>query len=135
MNDVPAESMIEPSKVIKQYIKLRDAAEKIQSNANEQMKPYYEAMRTLETWMGAYLSKNNINSIASEHGTAYRSTVTSTKVTDQTMFMEFVQHGNWELARLTAEKRAVRLYMDEHQGQMPPGVEVTSLINTTFRRP
>jgi hypothetical protein len=48
-------AVLTPATLVKQYIALRRKCEEIEKEANERMKPFDEAMKTLEVWLQAYL--------------------------------------------------------------------------------
>ncbi len=104
------------------------------NEANKSVKPYDDAMKILEGWLQGQLNASGADSIKTPSGTAYRSTITTTKVVNKDMFTDFVGNGHWELAIVGCSKADVKAFMDENQGQPPPGVEVGAIYKINVRR-
>lgn len=121
--------------VIEKYIALRDKCDAIQDACNKEMKPYDDAMKTLGVWLGAEMEREGASSIKTEAGTAYRATVTSTKLTDRDQFISFLELGNWELANISASVPEVKAFIEANHGQLPPGVETSQVLHVRVRRP
>jgi hypothetical protein len=121
--------------VIERYIKLRDKCDAIMEAANKEMKPYDDAMKTLAAWLGAEMARTGASSIKTAVGTAYTSTVTSTKIVDREKFIAFIELGHWELANLSASVPETKAFMEQNRGALPDGIETSAVIHVRVRRP
>lgn len=121
--------------MIKKYVDLRDFM-KLRAEARAvEDKPYNEAMETIEGVLLQHLNENNEQSIKTEWGTAYKSTTMSAKVASPEDFFNYVREADaFQLLTSAVSKDAVKEHMEEHQGQPPPGVDVTYFTKVNFRR-
>jgi len=136
MNDATSSTpLLTPASVIRQYILLRRKCEAIEEAANKEMRPFDDAMKVLGNWLTAYLSEQGTNSLRTDFGTAYTATRMQTKVTDRDKFLDFLMSGNWELANIAADRGQVEAYLAEHNGDLPPGVEINRVKTVQVRAP
>ena len=127
--------MATPLELITAYIKYRDYTAAKQKALDDELKPYTEAMATISTAMLDVLNNSGADSIKTDAGTAYVSELDSMKVADRDALFDFVmQTGETQLLSAAVAKEAVRDYMAEHGGQLPPGVEKSSIRKVNFRR-
>ena len=128
MNDTTnGKVTLSPAAVIRQYIALRRKVEQLKEEAEKAAKPFEEGQKALGAWLMAYLGEAGLASLKSEFGTAYTATRTSTKVVDRDAFVDFVANGHWEFAVVAADRGQTETYMEEHKGELPPGVEVSRI--------
>lgn len=122
--------------LIKRYIELRDYKESATRAFEEQMKPYTDAMKTIEDRVTADILACGGESIKTEHGTAYRTQTMAVKVADREAFFDFIQedflHRSGFLTSAVT-KEEVKAYLEEHNAK-PPGLDVTFIHKTNFRR-
>lgn len=126
--------------LIQQYIKLRSHLEVEQAKLDEVLKPYKQGMEAIENAITAHLlslgaeeGKRNIS--IPGVGTAFRQQWTSAKVTDPEAFFNFVIDNNErQLLTTHVAKDAVREYLAEHNGVLPPGVDFTAGWKTMVRK-
>lgn len=124
-----------PHQKIERYIALRDKIDEMQKAFDLQCQPYVEAMKAIEASLQNDLNEAGADNIKTPAGTVYRKLATSTKVVNWESFLEFVQEAAaWELLVHGANKTTVREYAEEHQGQLPPGVEISSINVVQVRR-
>lgn len=129
------------SDLIAKYIALRDHWGAAQTAFDAQMKPYKDGMEAIEGALTAHLlslsegdeGKRNVS--IPGVGTAFRQQWTSAKIADRETFLDFVIDNN-ERQFLTAHvaKEAVKEYLDEHQGALPPGVDWSTGYKTIVRK-
>ena len=122
--------------LIKRFIELRDYKEAATRAFEETMKPYTEAMKTIEDRVTADILACGGESIKTEHGTAYRTQVMAVKMADREAFMDFVNE-DWVnrngFLTSAVTKEMVKEYLEEHN-QKPPGLDVAYVLKTNFRR-
>ena len=82
----------------------------------------------------AEFNETGQESAKTEHGTAYKATRMSTKVSDRDAFLNFVRENEaWEFLESRANKTAVTAYMEENE-DVPPGVDVSRISTINIRR-
>lgn len=124
------------SKIVAQYVQLRDRKRLLEKQHGEQLKPFADLMEELEGMMLNYMQRTGSNSIATDGGTAYLSTVPRATVKDASAFRSWVIANNlFELADWRANAPRIFEYINEHNGQVPPGVNPSSFTSVRFRSP
>ena len=120
--------------MIKRYIELRAYVAKRQEQFDEEIKPYKTGMVAIENAVSAQIIELGGESIKTEHGTAYRSTIMATKVASREEFMRFVfEEQREEFLTAAVAKEAVKDWVDKYQS-LPPGIDVTYVHKTNFRK-
>ena len=132
-------AQITPTDLIAQYIKLRDKRDAITAEYKAQIAPYEAAMEALENAMTAKLlalgpdeGKRNISTNA---GVAFRQKWTSVRVEDRDSWLDFVFNIDGKQFITThVAKDAVTEWIDEHNGNLPPGIKYEAGYKTIIRR-
>lgn len=123
------------SEIIGKYIEYRDFLAKRQEAFDLEIKPYQDAMTVLSGAMQLSLINQGEESVRTEAGTAYLSTTLHARVKDREALMNFIRESDeFDLLTAAVSKDAVKAYLDEHQGALPPGVETTWIQKCNFRR-
>lgn len=123
--------------LIANYVKLRDA--------RAQRKKAFEAedavdkgrQEKIEIEILRRLNERGTDSTSSRtHGTAYRLVRTSCNVADwDAYFNQFVVPNQaWDFIERRANKTMVEAYRDEHNGELPPGLNWSEVAAIGFRR-
>lgn len=121
--------------IIRQRIAIRDKIAKMNEEFEAKLAPYKAAEIALEGAITERMIAQGQESIRTDAGTAYRTKVMATKVADRDLFLAFVfktESGSFIMN--SAPKEAVKEYMDD-KGSPPPGVDVTYIHKTNFRKP
>lgn len=122
--------------LIKRFIELRDFKEARTKQFEADLKPYTDAMAAIENAVSAQIIEMGGESIKTEYGTAYRTTVMAVKMVDRETFMRFVGDDFAERQKFLTSavtKDEVKTYVED-QKALPPGLDVTYLHKTNFRR-
>lgn len=123
--------------LIQRYIQLRDYVEAKTKALEAELKPYKDGMASIEGAVSQQIIDLGGESIKTEHGTAYRTTVMAVKVADREAFMQFVADDFGERSSFLTSavtKETVRDWMEQNNA-VPPGLNVTNVHKTNFRRP
>lgn len=125
--------MTEPSanEVIAAYVKHRGEKERLTAAYKADVKVIDDKLKKLEVWLQMWLSKEQLNSVNTDAGTAYKTTVEQATVSDMTSFIEFVKDNEaWHLLEKRVSKTGIREMLDADE-PIPPGVNwyVTTAIN------
>jgi len=123
-----------PGQATEAYIKLRDMKKQKDDEHKESLKKLVAAMDKIEAGILEFLQTSGANSIASDAGTAYKSTQLSATVEDKELFMAFVKETDqYEALDVKANKTFVKDYMEENQ-EVPPGVKVSQMATIGVQR-
>ncbi|MGZ5165710.1 MAG: hypothetical protein ACXWCQ_34885, partial [Burkholderiales bacterium] len=129
-----APEMADVAKRIQQYVQLRDTIKKLDDEHKKKMAPYRETLDKLNAVLLAHLHSINGDSVATEHGTVYRSEKKSASIADGTAFMDFViANAAWDLLDRKANTLAAEEFI-KSTGAPPPGVNFNSTFVAGVRR-
>jgi hypothetical protein len=124
------------AELIKKYIELRDTVDKLTLEFEASLDLYKQAMQTIEGIVTEQINRLGGQSIKTEYGTAYRSTTLQTKVADRDIWLNFIfEHNQRQFLTTNVNKEAIRDWLEAHANQGPPGLDITTVIKTSFRRP
>lgn len=119
---------------VTQFIQLRDKIKEIEKRHEEELKPYKEGKDALEAYIMQWLQALKLEHAATEAGTAYLFTRVSATVKDMSEFWAYVQtNGLFDLIDKRANKTAVTEFVKQN-GQPPPGVNYTTMLDLGVRR-
>lgn len=134
--------MDKPADLIKDFNKLDDWLTAENKRYAEHIKPAKERMEAIKQQLLTQLielGSKDKQSIATDHGTAYTSTITTPKVADRDKYLDFI-NDNWavigdEMLQLGAPQvTAVKGYMEQNEGHLPPGVEISTFTRVNIKR-
>ena len=127
---------IDMEKRTEQYIKLRDLKQEIEAKHKEELKPINEALDGLKEVLKAGLDQVNADSLKTDCGTVSFTTRASASLADKDAFWAYVvSTGSWELLDYKANVTAVRDWIENNNGNQPPGVNYNSFRDVNVRRP
>ena len=116
------------NELIENYMKLRERKEQMADKMKEELKKYTTAMDTIEEALKAHMHANNLQSIATDSGTAFFKGFSSATLADSGAFRDFViNEGAFEMADFRPNKDAVRAYIESNGGNLPPGVNFSTI--------
>lgn len=123
-------------KRVEQFIKVRDKIEQIKAKHEEELKPYKETLNLLSGWLESFLTNSGGTGIKTPHGTCYKSVRFTASLADPDAFMGYViKTGNYDLLDRRANATAVKDYVKENGGNLPPGVNLNAISSVGVRRP
>lgn len=138
-NNKPTSGVTSPpdiNKTVAQYVALRDKKRLIEKQHKDQLAPFNNIMAELENLMLSYMQRTGSNSIATDGGTAYLSTVPRATIKDPAAFRSWVIANNmFDLADWRANAPRVMEYINDNGGKVPPGVTPSSFTSVRFRSP
>lgn len=121
--------------LITSYIKLRDKKAVIKKQQEVVVKEYTDAMIAIEDFFKAHLQEQGVNSVSCDAGTAFIKRKRSATLADKSVFREFViSSGNFDLCDMSAKVEAVENWAEEHEGQLPPGVNFSTFDGVNIQR-
>jgi len=137
MNSQPRPAEFTPADLIEEYIALRDKKKEYEVKIKEAMdREFNSRLDTIEAILMDCLNNLQADSLKTEVGTAFKRVETSVTVASPTEFQRHVIGSEqWELIDFRANKTAVKSYVEEHGGELPPGVNMTQTTVISVRRP
>jgi hypothetical protein len=124
-----------PDMLIEFYVKLRDRIEAENKAFAKRMEAAKTKKTVLEGIMLQILQANGATSMKSPGGTVYQTTKRSATLGDAEAFREFIIDNHaFELADIKANAAAVEDYANEHNGNLPPGVNFSQFVAVGVRR-
>ena len=126
---------MDAEEIIAKYIDIRDFIEAKEKEHKEALKPYRQALDTLEGAAALMAQQTGQTSLKSVSGTAFPVDQLRVKCDDKDVFLDFVIDGNRrEFLTAHVSKEAVREYMESHEGEVPPGIEIEKFVSWQFRK-
>ena len=120
--------------LVDKYIRIRDKKAEVQKTQKAELARFDEALHTIERVFLTFMQENNVDSLNTNHGTAYKRVQTSCTIADRDAFLNFVREGdNWAFADLRANAPAVKAYLDANES-LPPGINFTSRLTVNVQR-
>ena len=117
------------------YVKLRDKKAQLKAEYQDTIAPIQEKMDKLEAKFLEIMNTTGVDSLKTEHGTAYSSTRTSASVADKDAFFNFVKEKNeWPLMEVRASSTAVKQFAEANEGELPPGINYNVERTINIRR-
>src|SRR4051812_29946926 len=113
--------------VVSMYISLRDQKSQLKAEYEAQVAPVQQQMDKIEAILLAKLDEAGVDSMKCPDGTCYVSVRNTASVADREIFMgHVVENQEYELLEVRASKAAVEQYVEQHQGELPPGINWSS---------
>lgn len=125
-----------PAEIISHYIRYRDHLELLNKEHEAKLKPYQDAMQTLEGLMAQHMQETGVDSVKADGiGTAFHKTSTRVRVADRGAFNEFVKTQEDGLQYFTnaVSKEQILEYIKANETP-PPGVDYSAVKEVQFRR-
>jgi hypothetical protein len=117
--------------LVKQFVMLRDH----RSDLEKQKVKAKGIMDKIGLEILKMAEAQGVTSFATEHGTAYRNTKDWIKVSNWDVTLDFIIDGDLRhLLPQSVKKAAVKEYMEENDGALPPGLEYGELVEIAVRR-
>jgi hypothetical protein len=128
--------MVDIAGRVAQYIALRDKINAIKDEHKKILEPYNDALDKLNEVLLSHLNEIKSDSASVNGiGTVYRTAKASASLADAQAFMDFViENQTWDLLDRKANVTAVQDYMQEHAGELPPGVNFSRRFIAGVRR-
>ena len=125
--------------LIAEHTKLDDWCAAETKRFNEHLAPHKKRMDEIKGILLGMMHEQKQNSMSTDNGTAYISTITTSKVIDRDKYLEFIE-ANWdafgnEMLQVGApQKDALKQYLEDHQNKPPEGVEMNYFNRCNIRR-
>ena len=123
-------------KWVRQYIFLRDRKKELEAKHKKELEEVNLYMDHISGNLQTFLDSSGVESASTKAGTVYTTTRHTASLADPSEFMKFViENKQWDLIDRRANAAACRDYVKEHDGNLPPGVNLSSIATVGVRRP
>lgn len=121
---------------ISNFIWVRDQLAKIDKKWEDERAEMVNYKARLEGRIQTFLSDHNISgSVKTNAGTAYMTTKYTASLADPKAFMDYVVNsGEFDLLERRASVTAVKQFVEDHNGQLPAGCNLSSHKSLRVRR-
>lgn len=127
----------EPSieKVVGTFIKIREARRKATVEHEAKDRKLAGQMETLETYLLGRLRDMGARSVATEYGIVYQTLEVKPQAFNWELFYKWVAKNNaFEALEKRLTKKFIVTYMEDNDGDLPPGVKVHRQHAVTIRQ-
>lgn len=129
---------MDTARLAKAYIAIRDKKSELKKLFDAEYSALGEKMTRLEGEMLREMQNNNCDKIGTEFGTIYRQEDLKPSVADWSTLDEWIEAnpdvGPSDVLEKRISKTFVKQYMDDHEGKLPPGVNVYREFVARVRR-
>lgn len=124
-------------KVVARMIELRDQMQQVQKKADDEIKALKEQYEKGEAYLLTQLnSMGEGASMKLSTGTVFTTQRLNANVADKGVFAIFLKEtGEVELLQMRVSTTVLKDYMAEHEGAVPPGLNVMTERTINIRRP
>jgi hypothetical protein len=140
---VATPSPLTAEELLREHFTIADYIAGEEKRFAEFLQPYRERDNILRAQMQDKLNNLGVDSerrsIRTDFGTIYNSTVTTPKIVDREKYLDLVLDnyetwGNGMLQLRAPNKESVDNFIRENNGQLPDGVEISSILHLNIRR-
>lgn len=118
-------------KLVRVFVKMRDAKAELAA----QTKAITEQQELIEAELLRRAIAENVTGFKTVHGTTYISEETSFSMADDRTFMDYVREtGSVDLLERRVSARNVKQFMEDHNGEVPPGLNWFKQSRMKIRR-
>ena len=120
--------------IVERYIALRDRKAVLKKEYEASVKDLDTAMERVEDHLQSLMNRLGVESLRTEHGTAYQTIRTSATVADWALTLNWIRENEqWSMLEKRVSKTCVESYRDEHD-DLPPGINWTEARTVNIKR-
>lgn len=128
-------SDVDVDKLVRVYIKMREAHSTMAAEFKKQEDSIKEKMAVVKTALLDYCKEQNLESVRTNSGVFFRTIKTSYWTNDWESMGKFVvEHQAPELYEKRLHQGNIKQFLEEHPELLPPGLNVDSEYSVTVRR-
>ena len=126
---------VDINEVIEAWSELKTQIEQIKSRHAEELTQREADAEFLRGVVLTWMRKNGVQNFRTQWGTPYRTTRTKINTTDNEKLRNFVsEYDLWGSVTLAMDSDWVANYRRDHDGRLPPGVEVREFETVSMRK-
>lgn len=129
--------MISAADLVAEHIRIDDFVKAETKKFGDHLAPHKKRMEEIQNLLLNLLNEQKTNSMSTDNGTAYISTILTPKIVDREKYLDFVLADTeaYEMLQVSApQKEALKHYLETHDDKTPPGVEVSYFNRLNIRR-
>lgn len=127
---------MDAEKLVKTYIRIRDAKEAVTKKCNEEVAALQAQMDTIEEALHEICKATGQNGGKTAAGTFTRSVKTRYEATNWDSMYKFIMENNIpEVFVRNLNQTNLKQFLDEHPDKLPEGLNVRNTYAITVRRP
>jgi hypothetical protein len=131
-------SNVSDDALIAENFKIENMLKAAAAKLNDWAAPHKARLKEIEDTLFARLAERKADSTKTDSGTAYISNIMNTKIENREAIIDFMM-DNWEawgadMIQVNVTKDAVKRYLDENDGQLPPGLSISHFSRLNIRR-
>jgi hypothetical protein len=137
---IASEVIVDINKATAGYLKLRTIIAEKEKAHKAEIAELKEKQTKIQNWLQAKFEEIGFDNVKTDHGTAFKATKDSIRVSNKAEFMQFIVDQVKEsgvdglyLMSVTANKTATKEYMEDHEDMLPPGVKYDSWTEIQVR--
>lgn len=116
---------LDMTKIVKAHIAIRDARRVLAEQFNTRDADLKTKQARLEAEMLRFMQASNMDSVRTEAGTFYRQEVIKPSGADWEALYKWIKdHEAFDALERRIKATFIKDYMDEHDGETPPGVNI-----------
>lgn len=120
--------------LVKRYIQLRDLKSRLKERQAEELRKINDPMKDIEAILLHKLNDANLSKMGSEHGTVYKTSRSSVRAEDWDEYWAWVLDNKlYHFIDRRPNKSAVEEFV-EAEGELPPGISMTTETTVGIRR-
>lgn len=129
------ETDIPVDKLIKVYVKIRDAKAEKKEELEKEMAAFDEQLDAIQEQLLELCRKTGVDSLKTAHGTAMRKVTTRYWTQDWESFHKFIkEHDALHLLEKRISQGNMKEFLEQNPEDHPPGMSVHSEYQITVRR-
>lgn len=122
-------------RMIRVYVRIRDARADLKKQFDVKDIEMKEQQEQIENALLDLSNQTGVTQLGAEHGTAYVETETQISIADDSAFYKFVEDGgHLDLLQRRVATNAVKQYIEDHKGAIPPGLNIFNRKRIKVRR-
>lgn len=126
--------MMKIDEMVSTYIKVREKKSQLKAKYDLDKSKYDDLQKKIEGLLLIKFGEMGVDSVKTEGGTAYTSTLTSASIADWETFFGFIQeHQAYDLLERRVSKTAVEQFKSANE-DLPPGINWSESRTVNFRR-
>ena len=112
-------------KLVKRFVGMREGRAANTKQYEEVDKEFKELMKAIEVELLSRAQLEGVDGFKTEFGTTYKDVAMSASFADEDTFYNFVRKtGDLEFFERRLKIAHLKEYMEKHEGQLPPGINV-----------
>lgn len=123
VHDPPTKTAPPIDAIVARYVEIRDQKAALKTQYDKDKATLDAALERIEAHLLKRFQEMGVDSVKTAAGTAYTSTQTSATVADWDQTLDFIRGGDhWAMLEKRVSKGFVEAYKEEHNGDLPPGI-------------